>query len=245
MKKIIMGLSLLFTCSFANAALITYNNYTLDEDTNIVSGGGLEWLQWDVTVGMTINEALADIADGIINGINYGSGWQLASNVQMAALFNAFVLGASQPWDENENTGQQAVNYDGPGIEDVATDPELQMVALFGSTDPDNIATRGSDDPLDFTGALFGNDLDGDDLYNYAVVMDDYAIKNVRAFQGTNYLLLDGYAADFRRSSSGASAIGVALVRAPQAPTDVAEPSALALMALGLFGLVMRRKYSV
>ena len=243
MKKIIMGLSLLFTCSFANAALITYNNYTLDEDTNIVSGGGLQWLQWDVTVGMTINEALADIADGIINGINYGSGWQLASNVQMAALFNAFVLGASQPWDENENTGQQAVNYDGPGIEDVATDPELQMVALFGSTDPDNIDTRGSDDPLDFTGALFGNDLDGDDLYNYAVVMDDYAIKNVRAFQGTNYLLLDNYSADFRRSGNGG--LGVALVRAPLPPTDVAEPGALALMALGLFGLVMRRKYTV
>lgn len=242
MKKIIIGLGLLFTCSFANAALVTYNNYTLDEDTNIVTGGGLEWLQWDVTVGMTINEALADIADGMINGISYGSGWQLASNVQMAALFNNFVLGASFSWDEDENTGQQANNYD--ASEDVTSDPELQMVALFGSTDPDNVDTRGSSDPLDFTGALFGNDLDGDDLYNYAVVMDDFAVKNVGSFAGTNYLLLDNFTADYR-SASGASAIGAALVRAPQASSEVPEPGALALMALSLFGLIMGRKYTV
>ena len=245
MKNILAGLSLLFTCSFANAGLITYNGYTLDEDTNIVTGGGLEWLQWDVTVNMTINEALADIADGIINGINYGTGWQLATNVQMAALFNTFGLGATEPWDTNENTGQWAENYDGPATEDVNTDPELQMVSLFGSTDPDNVDSRGSEDPADITGALFGNDSDGDDLFNYAIVIDDFAVKYVRSFAGRTILSSDGYSADYLRSASGASGIGIAFVRAPQASTDVAEPGIIALMLLGLFGLTVRRKHKV
>ncbi|WP_416305628.1 PEP-CTERM sorting domain-containing protein [Neptunicella sp. SCSIO 80796] len=245
MKNIIVGIGLLFTSCFANAALVTYHDYTLDDETNIVTGGGLEWLQWDVTVGMTINEALADIADGIINGITYGSGWQLATNVQMASLFNTFVLGATVPWDESETTGQQAKNYDGPTVENTGTDAELQMVALFGSTDPDNVDTRGSDDPVDFTGALFGNDMNGDGLYNSAIVMDDFAVKYAGNFHGFNYLTSDAYSADYRRSASGASAIGVAFVRTPQASTDVAEPGAITLMAIGLFGLAIRRKYTV
>jgi hypothetical protein len=245
MKKLLIGLGLTLTCSFANAGLITYNDYTLNEDTNIVSGGGLEWLQWDVTVDMTINQALADIADGVINGVSYGSGWVLATNVQMAGLFNDFVLGATAPWDANENTGQESENYNGATVEDINTDPELQMVELFGRTaEREQYYTK----EVDFTGALFGSDLDGDNLYNIATVFDDFVVKGyypVFASAGYSNLFGDNYSADYLRSVNGATGIGVAFVRAPQSVTEVAEPSAMVLMALGVFGLMMRRRNTI
>jgi len=46
---------LVFTISEgAFAGLITYNGHTLDENTNIVTGGGLEWLQWTETKGQSV-----------------------------------------------------------------------------------------------------------------------------------------------------------------------------------------------
>ena len=62
----VFTLSLLLTIASGfvpvNAALITHNGYMLNTNTNIVTGGGLEWLQWDVTLGMSISDALTNVA---------------------------------------------------------------------------------------------------------------------------------------------------------------------------------------
>ena len=242
LKQIIFALMALMLASQTHAALIEYNGYTLDESTNIVTGGGLEWLRWDVTLGMNVNTAIADIADGIVDGVNYGVGWSLASNVHMSSLFNTFGFDAPFAWDADEQTSQSFDTGSDGAIEDITTDAELQFTAIFGETE--SFAPESSD-PVSISRALFGNDLDGDLLYNLALVIDDFqsegGIKN-----GGVQLLADNYEANF--PDHRADVTGVALVRNtnPSHPTrPVSEPSALALFAIGLIAMLRLRRRNI
>lgn len=242
LKQAVFVLMTLMVTGNSHAALIEYNGYTLDESTNIVSGGGIEWLQWDVTLGMNINTAVADIADGIVDGVDYGTGWSLATNVQMSSLFNAFGFGAPFAWDTNEQTGQSFNSGNDGAIEDIATDAELQFIAVFGETE--NFVPE-SNNPVSISRALFGNDLDADLLYNLAYVIDDsFTEAGIR--NGGAQLLADNYEANFE--SHLAAMTGVALVRAvnPSHPTrPISEPGMFAVFAIGLIGLMRLRKRNV
>jgi hypothetical protein len=57
------------------------NGYTRDDASVVVQGFGLEWLQWTETQGQSVDNALRDYED---------DGWRLATNIEMADLFNAF-----------------------------------------------------------------------------------------------------------------------------------------------------------
>lgn len=234
MKKILIGLGLLLSCGTAHAGLISYHGYTLDEDKNIVTGGGVEWLQWDLTIAKSINSTIADIADGTMNGIYYGTGWRLASNAEMAALFNAFVFGANFTWDSLETTSQTATTpFD--VAEDISTDPELQFISLFGRTDPLS-ASANTSNPRRFSGALFGLDLNGDFNYNFVTVYDDY-IQAVSGTQIANFARI-GDDQDFDGDSIVTNR-GIALVRdIPVVP----EPRALALFAFALLVLLTKMR---
>lgn len=230
---------LLMSASEVTAELVEYNGYTLDESTNIVSDGNLEWLQWDVTRGMSIDTALAEIADGDIDGVDYGTGWALASNFQMATLFNVFGLGADFVWDSDEQTEQWSLdpanNNDG-AIEDISTDPELQFTALFGETE--NFLPE-ADNHFSASRAFFGNDLDGDLFYNRAEVFDDF-MSEAGIVTGNTWLRLDFTTADFSWDAAG-----IALVRQSNNSQPVSEPAALLLMACGLIGMFYSRKRKV
>ena len=223
MKKSIGLFLILFIFSVPlSAALVSYNGYTLNDQTNIVSGNGHEWLQWDETRNMSISEILDDISDGVINGVNYGQGWQIATNVQMASLFNAFGFNASFKWDTNENTDQIATSND-YFIEDISTDSEKQFITLFGNTYPDYPRNTPTES-LELSMALFGQDNDSDGLYNIAIVQDDYLLQSP-----------DQHVDDFVRITADEwqfiydeVGTGIALVRA------VPEPSMLSIFALGL-----------
>lgn len=80
--QLIITFSILAVSQTAFACRIAPNyDYTLDESTNIVTGGGLEWLQWDETVGMTVGQAITE----------YGvDGWRLATSTEMSNLLNSF-----------------------------------------------------------------------------------------------------------------------------------------------------------
>lgn len=214
--------------SFANAGVITYNGYTLDQETDIVTGGGLEWLQWDVTIGQSINSALA--ADGIFNGRDYGSGWTLASNAQMAGLFDNFTFSSTE--DENDNARTQW-----------NTQTHSVFHQMLGITSSGDYVNASPTTWLHYTGAvaLYGSDHDGDDLYNLAHVHRDLNVLNGSSSYWSEM------SADYYTRSSSFQTAGVALVRTEALARQVnaPEPSTLAIFALGLSGLIFRRHRQV
>jgi len=202
----------------ANAVVITHNNYTLNPSTNIVTHtDGTEWLQWDVTKGKSIDEAL---------GIYESDGWVLAGNTQMGSLFADF--GWIGGIDENST-----YYYDSPYTSIDGDSAMDQFLELFGNTRTESGGTYGEGaNELREVIALFGDDADGDSKFNAAAVQSDYKILSRFTTDYKTSSLRDTYT-----SSNIFSNYGVALVRV----TEVPEPSTLAIFALGMIGLASRR----
>lgn len=166
-KRILVLVGLALSLS-ANAATISHYGYTHDTETNIVTGGGVEWLRWDQTRGMSANEALATYR---------GDGWELASNEQVAALLTPFssseenVNGSSSwsppVWDADENTTQYF--WLGYGPNDYIN--VERFVSVFGGFDRSGL---GDSDSWLQANAIFGKDLDGDGFLNRVAVADEY-----------------------------------------------------------------------
>lgn len=225
----------LLVSNLANASIITHSGYTHDTTTEIVAGGGLEWLKWDFTKG-NISKAL----NGIANTYS-GGGWTLASNVQMAALFNGFGLG-NVGTDENQYYNVRTAYDFGTS----ANDPEHQFNTMFGisrgGNGGDSIVNGVETDGFSTTSAFFGSDADGDGFYNVATVTDDW----VHRFSGSR----DNFSAlSPDQVANNVNSIniqhGVALVRVvASSVASIPEPSIIALFGLGLVGLgfVRRRR---
>ncbi len=235
--KVLLGIMLFLSwAGLAQAGVVSYNGYTLDESTNIVTNDetGTQWLQWDVTAGMSISSVLAAFdEDGnlIIDGVNYGTGWTIASSTNMAELFNDFLFGTEEGyWDSDENTSQKvSVDYDKG--DDVTTSETLQFLALFGET----LSLGG----IENASAFYGLDEDGDGKYLYASVQDDYTIL-WSGIDGSVSLSSDSSGLLSIISISDTSAlltVGVALVRTVST-VSVPEPGSLILMLFGLVGLL-------
>jgi len=230
MFKKLLPLLFLFAGFQANASII-FNGYTHDTSSDIVTGGGLDWLQWDYTIGQSIDTALAGAATSA-----YGGGWAPASNAQMAGLFNSFGFGA---FVSDENASQHysdAVNV----TEDAATDNELAFISMFGDTfQASGSSFCLSGECYQESAAWFGDDADGDFQFNRATVYDDYkavsfgtpTLMRGGAWMDTDLLINSG-------SSSSDAFRGVALVRS----TPVPEPSIIALFGLGLVGIGFARR---
>ena len=211
---LMMLLASLFVSSNVNASILTINDYTLNTDTNIVSKGQLQWLQWDQTVGLSIDHAL------LLN-----DGWQLATTSNVASLFNDF-FGASS-WSTNEN---QESTF---GLEASENDQAFKdFVALFGFTarSYDSSATTFFDHYYGVN-ALFGDDLDMDGYFQKASARDAYLYNHSgEEFAVGAYASMTGdeYTKDYSNAYSG-----VALVRANN-PNVVPEPSGIFIILLGL-----------
>lgn len=208
--------------SFSSTAGLI-SDYTLNESTNIVtdSANNLEWLQWDETVGMSINSALAAYA---------ADGWQLASNTQMADLFNTFLYYGFD-WSANESSSRSH-STGSDGAEELINDSELVFVAMFGDTaqEWDDAYCEGHN-CYQFAAALYGSDDDNDRLYKFAQVYDDYYIGSewrAQAIMGVTSISGDG-----KSTFTYADSFGVALTRT----TAVPEPSTITIFAMALLGL--------
>ncbi len=206
------GLLLAFTlCATfgANATMITFNGYTLDEDKRIVSGNGLDWIQWSLTDDLSVAAALSQFA-------NYdGGNWVLVSNSQMVALFNSFGFTVDGFWDDLENTSQTILSrYD--ESEELTIDVEKQFVRLFGNTFENYHGNSGSTDILDYSAAVFGTDGDSDGMYNWARVNDDYVYgPNGSKRSGNASLFSDSISLGEKNTIRGVALVRVTPVSAP------------------------------
>jgi hypothetical protein len=203
----------------ANAVPITHNNYTLNDSTNIVTHtDGTEWLQWDVTKGISIKDALHIYAS---------DGWVLAGNVQMGALFADF--GWFSDPDESVQTSNASPFTDG-----IDESPMDMFLMLFGNTRENSGYPYGTGTNAFFgIDALYGDDEDGDNFYNLARVLSDRTYLG-SGIGGIAFTTSDKF---FYSSNSRLSPNSVALVRVKYVP----EPSTLAIFALGMIGLASRR----
>lgn len=218
------SVTVLVLSASVNAATITHNEYSLDTDTNIVTGGGLEWLQWDETAGSSIVSAL---------GTYEADGWRLATNYEMASLFNSFDFDLT--FDTDENTHQLQRTPWSAAIESEYT----RFIDLFGDTYAVSTLSCPTCLPSDtYVSAIayFGTDNEFNDLFNLAGVSDDFVAGTTQreaeaVMTGENYYDTDS-----------SSSHGVALVRTSVVPV----PAAVWLFGSGLIGFVglARRKKS-
>lgn len=193
----ILGASLLASLPLTtNAGIISYGEFSKEEHSEIVTGLGMDWMQWSSTKGMSIKTALTAFSH---------DGWRVASVAEVTELFNYFVPAIG--WVESESVSQL-----GPTgwTDELSPDSELdvQFQTLFGYT----YAARASDyldgDRLEKTEAIFGNDENGNGRYGLAGMFDDYTVYNGNQNHGVAYLNKDTHVKSFAYNR-----YGVALVR--------------------------------
>jgi len=219
----------------SQAALISYNGYERDTAKNYVIGGGLEWLMWDVTKGMTINSALS---------AHDALGWRLASNIEMAALFNKFKFSSTSFTSAERGSQITRLTWDPTELS-----PHRAFVTLFGNTYPyddtcKSLAQQSCFEPTDsylVSSVIYGSDDNRNNLYKLAQVSDDYTER----YLGQK-LMNNGEASlygDWYYGEEAESWRGVALVRATSIPPSVVPtPGSIGLLALGLVALCYRRR---
>lgn len=239
LRSFFILLVLLIASTSSQAALIEYQGYSRHTDSDVVTGGGLEWLKWDLTKNMSISDALFAYQD---------KGWSLASNAQMALLLNDFQFGKND-WNDVEWASQY---IDSITFNTVDSTME-SFFELFGYT---SLIEEGSfgvcayftdlgckSPGYSYKEALvfYGNDADGDQLYNEASILNRWMSLSVDGFVYRNSAELYG---DYANAFWGASDNrGVALVRtAGSTPLPVSLPGSFSLLVLGLVALAYRRR---
>jgi len=233
--KLASAAAALVLSTSANAIIISYGGYTHDTDTDIVTGNGLEWLQWDRTLGEGYNSIQSQL-DTL-----EGGGWSVASNVQMAQLFNAFDFGIM--FDTDETTPQSVST--GRSTGDPGTEADEVFISFFGDINA-HLQPNGCrlGDCQSRTSAIFGNDTNSNGYVNHAIVADDY-INDTDILPETRdgFARMDGDTNIIYTTDEASIVNGVALVREVSA---VPVPAAVWLFGSGLLGLigVARRKKS-
>jgi hypothetical protein len=229
--KLLVTAILLSTSQFTNAATISYNGYSIDTTTDIVTAGRTEWLQWDETKGMSISSALTAYAS---------DGWRLASNLEMLSLMNSF-FGSGWTQIDNESKINRLSSYTEDDIGTVNY-TFLQMFGITRHEDAGKPSIIGGEiyyTPFEYTSAYYGSDEDSDGLYKRVRVINDYKHGTPDCDQTTSGCRFNtdygSISSDFVTLNRVETWDGVALVRINPIPV----PAAVWLFSSGLIGIAM------
>lgn len=212
----------------SHAGLISFNGFTHDTSTDVVTGHGLEWLQWDLTIGRSISWAEGGGADLL----GYGTGWDVATGQQVTDLFNAF-FGANS-FSDLEGISQSISTGVDVGTEGGA---DLTFISMFGDTyAAAGLSFDEGEGGFQRSSALFGEDANKDSLFMLASVHDDYG-SGGSAFTGkAEFLWSPSYTETWASGQQG-----IVLVRSASS-TSVPEPNTLMLFLLLPFVFLANRK---
>ncbi len=244
LSKSLFSVALVLSSLSAQAGVIEFNGYSRHSSSAVVTGGGLDWLKWDQTLGLSINDVKAD---------NRFAGWRIASNQEMANLYNAFLFGKSD-WYANENESQFSVVYT-----NAVNQHNDKFIQLFGDTHFSSCQSfdvtglcYGMPFPFLISFAFFGSDDNKDSQYNLARVGSAYEDRNGvwgapvdRHYSAQLYSWTSGHCCAW--GSSSMPNAGVALVRDAQIqpPSPVNAPGTISLLSvLGAFVFLWRCKAS-
>ncbi len=197
---------------FATATTIQFGDYEYTTGENVFRGGGVEWLRWDQTVELSVNDALTSYSS---------QGWRLATNVEMADLFNSFNIAPANFFgsDEVESYLQILPLVDAATIYD-------DIIAFLGTSFYENGGDSGVGElARSFSSAIYGQDSNGNGFFNGAIIQSDMT------YQGTSYdnaaLLFED---TFYMPDEVYEGVSVALVREVSEPESIAILGALLLM---------------
>mmetsp|Transcript_27557 Transcript_27557/g.35561 ORF Transcript_27557/g.35561 Transcript_27557/m.35561 type:complete len:243 (+) Transcript_27557:30-758(+) len=217
---------LFFVTTSAQSALISLNGYTLNSDTNIVSNGELDWLQWDINRGISRE----DVENTLLDNAQY-QGWRYATYNEMLSLiktFFPFVDTNSVHWYQSTRHGLTVAEYvDYSLFHELITTELDDFGQLFGSI---NSRATFSSLTVNYGDVSFDND-SGGVLVNSS--------QSLSIFDG---LIDEPTWEDKVRFSAGMyesswQTIGHALVRKS---IHVSSPTTLPLLVLGLIFLFRR-----
>lgn len=225
MKKIIvLALLVAFQSSTTHAALVSEVDYFINGNEATITVDKLEWLRWDKTINLSINDALELYA---------GQGWRLASNSEVNSLFSLFLPQAD--WGDDENEHYQ---IDVPWNASENSNFGL-FVQLFGNTSPQ--ISFNTDEPFTESCALFGSDIDSDNHYNRACIYDDYTYFDELINEPLNTFAYAGISDDNTTEQTISNRFedaGVALVRS----IKVNEPMSLTILLTGALFISLKRR---
>ena len=234
-RKILVSIGLLVSSSICTAEIISYHGYTHDTSTNYVTGGGLEWLQWTATIGLTFNEAMEQYS---------ADGYRFATANDMQGIFNSFGWGGTL--DVTTGGRQLEILVDEEDSFGLAN----EFIALFGDTyDASGLfySVNGRDRHelsrvYYLNGEAFGNPY----IRSFSVA-DEYWVQTdsrYPAYLSPGWARLDrDYLGYYDTIGYRASMYGIALVRdaADDDTTSVSEPALSSLYLLTFF-LLLRLK---
>jgi hypothetical protein len=212
-KPLALAITLLSPFS-ANAAIIDGTTVHTTSDGSIVNLSGLDWLTWDVTDGISRQ----DIENGY--GGLFADGWRYASIGEYSALMSS-VFDTYNGWDSDNNDGSYWLynNLYGVNAESAATSNNERYYNYYG----------------------FGGECGSASYscYGYYKFEDVDGLGGVDShtqgfMKSTDF---NGYYGNRISSAHGGSWLASALVRGA-----VPEPSVLALMGLGIFGIGLSRR---
>gem|GEM_PF-4031190 len=211
-------------CLFLIDTAVALPQLSLDESSGVITDSrtGDEWLQWSLTTGKSISEALAEYE---------ASGWSLATALDMSELYTSVGLSGAT-WDGSTAQYKQYEGGANGGLVD-------ELVALFGVTDRrEDIGVDGT--MYEATIAQYGEvGLLAGAITSFAMLgAEGPVIFPSRMVLGFTESMLDSVRIDVE-------GMGVALIRTggDTPPVGVDEPgtAVLFVFALAAVGALRRR----